>query len=111
MTTPSPDTVKARNDFLMKMYDQMYADINRNVLVVWQSVGSLIGALAVYALVEKDLISLDFATAFVVLLCGWSIAHLYEATYWYNRNLAIIANIEKQFLLKTGLARHPLLFR
>ncbi len=52
---------------------------------------------------KRTSFSLDFATAFVVLLCGWSIAHLYEATYWYNRNLAIIANIEKQFLLKQDL--------
>jgi hypothetical protein len=97
------ELAKARNDFLMKMYDQMYADINRNVLVVWQSIGVLVGALAVYALVEKQVIPLDFATTFVLLICGWSVAHLYEATYWYNRNLAIIANIERQFLTTNDL--------
>src|SRR5829696_2585314 len=26
------------------------------------------------------------------------IAHVYDAGYWYNRNLVIIANIERQFL-------------
>jgi len=97
------DQAKARAEFLMKMYDQMYADINRNVLVVWQSIGVLVGALAVYALVEKQVIPLEFATSFVLLICGWSVAHLYEATYWYNRNLAIIANIERQFLTTNDL--------
>lgn len=105
MTEPlnQAELAKARNEFLMKMYDQMYSDINRNVLVVWQSIGVLVGALAVYALVEKQVIPLDFATSFVLLICGWSVAHLYEATYWYNRNLAIIANIERQFLTTNDL--------
>src|SRR5436190_17814795 len=97
------EPAKARNEFLMKMYDQMFADINRNVLVVWQTVGVLVGAFAVFALVEKAILSLDFATTFVVLISGWSVAHLYEATYWYNRNLAIIANIERQFLTARDL--------
>jgi hypothetical protein len=97
------ERAKARNDFLMKMYDQMCAEINRNVLVVWQSIGVLVGVLAVYALVEKQVIPLDFATAFVLLVCGWSVAHIYEETYWYNRNLAIVANIERQFLTTNDL--------
>jgi hypothetical protein len=73
------------------------------VLVVWQSIGVLVGALAVFALVEKGILSLDFATTFVILISSWSVAHLYEATYWYNRNLAIIANIERQFLTALDL--------
>lgn len=28
---------------------------------------------------------------------------MYDASYWYNRNLAIIANIERQFLKKEDL--------
>ncbi len=103
-TDDSPtNEAKRRDEFLMKMYDQMFNDINRNVLVVWQSVGVLVGTLAVFALVEKGIVTLDFATTFVVLISGWSVAHLYEATYWYNRNLAIIANIERQFLRQHDL--------
>ena len=26
----------------------------------------------------------------------WLLAHVFEASYWYNRNLVIIANIERQ---------------
>ena len=87
-----------RQEFLFKMYDQMFADINRHILVVWQSVGVLLGGVALFALVEKQVITLDFACAIFVILGGWSIAHSLEAGYWYNRNLAIIANIERQFL-------------
>jgi hypothetical protein len=87
-----------RKEFLGKMYDQMFNDINTHILVVWQSVGVVIGAFAVFALVEKNIIPIDFACTLMILLSAWLIANLYDASYWYNRNLAIIANIERQFL-------------
>src|SRR5215469_16920547 len=87
----------------MRMYDQMFNDINTHILVVWQSVGVVVGAFAVFALVEKDIIPTDYACSLMVLLSAWLIAHLYDASYWYNRNLVIIANIERQFLGKTDL--------
>jgi hypothetical protein len=92
-----------RKEFLIKMYDQMFNDINTHILVVWQSVGVVIGAFAVFSLVEKNIIPTDFAVSLMVLLCAWLIAHLYDASYWYNRNLVIIANIERQFLNKSDL--------
>ncbi|WPO00694.1 hypothetical protein [Pseudomonas sp. MUP55] len=90
----------SREDLLLKMYDQMFNDINRHILVVWQSVGVLIGAFAVFALVEKNVVSIDFAVCIVLLLALWLMAHLFDAAYWYNRNLVIIANIERQFLVE-----------
>ena len=92
-----------RDEFLLAMYNQLLNDINRHIMVVWQSVGVLVGAFAILALVEKNLISLDLAVAIVVLLCGWLCAHLIDAGYWYNRNLVMIANIERQFLLESDL--------
>src|SRR3546814_2866580 len=44
-------------------------------------------------------ISLDVAASLIILLCAWLYAHMLDAAYWYNRNLVIIANIERQFLL------------
>jgi hypothetical protein len=93
-----------RKEFLIKMYDQMFNDINTHILVVWQSVGVVIGAFAVFSLVEKNIIPTDFAVSLMILLCAWLIAHLYDASYWYNRNLVIIANIERQFLKKSDLS-------
>lgn len=95
--------VDDRRELLLRMYDQMFNDINRHIMVVWQSVGVLVGAFAIFALTEKQLISLDVASALIVLIAGWSLAHHLDASYWYNRNLAIIANIEKQFLVETDL--------
>lgn len=93
----------SREDLLLKMYDQMFNDINRHIMVVWQSVGVLVGAFAVFALVEKNVVPLDFAVCIVLLLALWLMAHLFDAAYWYNRNLVIIANIERQFLSKDDL--------
>jgi len=94
-----------RKQFLLHMYDQMFNDINTHIIVVWQSVGTLVGAVALFALVEKEILPLDLASTVFVFVCGWLIAHLYDASYWYNRNLAIIANIERQFLVQDDL-RH-----
>jgi hypothetical protein len=92
-----------RQEFLLEMYRQMFNDINRHIMVVWQSVGVVVGAFAIFALVEKDVISLDIATAIMILLSAWLFAHLIDSGYWYNRNLAIIANIERQFLSQGDL--------
>jgi hypothetical protein len=97
-TTESP-----RQKLLLQMYDQMFNDINRHIMVVWQSVGVLVGAFAIFALAEKQVVSIDVAAALIILIAGWQLAHLYDAGYWYNRNLAIIANIERQFLGKSDL--------
>jgi hypothetical protein len=92
-----------RKEFLVHMYNQMFNDINRHIMVVWQSIGVLIGAFAIFALVEKNIVSLDVAVSMIVLLTAWLAAHLFDASYWYNRNLVIIANIERQFLAKEDL--------
>lgn len=92
-----------RKTFLMEMYRQMFADINRQMTVVWQAVSVLVGAFALLALVEKNIIPLDIAISLIVILAAWMYAHMLDGGYWYNRNLVIIANIERQFLLPSDL--------
>lgn len=92
-----------RDEFLLEMYRQMFNDINRNILVIWQSVSVFVGAIAIFALTEKNIISFDIATCIMILLCFWLFCNLLESSYWYNRNLVIIANIERQFLVKEDL--------
>jgi hypothetical protein len=93
----------SRPEFLIAMYNQMMNDINRHIVVVWQSVGVLLGAFAVFALVEKHVISIDIASTLILILCIGMLAHVYDASYWYNRNLVIIANIERLFLRQSDL--------
>ncbi|WP_144295934.1 hypothetical protein [Ancylobacter novellus] len=78
-------------------------DINRHIVVVWQSLTTLVGAFATWSLVEKNIISLDIAVALIMLIAIWVIENAYDSAYWYNRNLVIIANIERQFLKQTDL--------
>jgi len=92
-----------RQELLLRMYDQLFNDINRHILTIWQSISVSIGAFAVFALVEKNIISMDLASSIIVLLSAWLISHLFDSAYWYNRNLTMIANIERQFLLKEDL--------
>jgi hypothetical protein len=96
---------EARKQLLLKMYDQMFNDINRHILVVWQALGVVIGAFAIFSLTEKNVLPLDIAVALIVLLCGWMLAQLYDSAYWYNRNLVIIANIEREMLQEEDLTR------
>ncbi len=98
-----PTSPEERVTFLGKMYDQLLNDINTHILVVWQSVATLVAAFAVLALVEKAVLPLDVAATIIILVALWLLCHVEDAAYWYNRNLVMIANIERQFLLQTDL--------
>lgn len=97
------DALTRRDHFLIAMYNQLMGDINRHIIVVWQSVGALFGTIVLFSLIEKNVISYDWAAALALLLVIWVIAHVYDAGYWYNRNLCMIANIERQFLKVSDL--------
>lgn len=92
-----------RKEFLIQMYNQLYNDINRHILVSWQSIVVLTTSLVALVLQEKAFIPMWLSTTIILVIIGWFIAHLYDSSYWYNRNLVIIANIEKQFLEQDDL--------
>lgn len=97
-----------RETFLLQMYQQMWNNINRHILIVWQSVGVLGGAFAVSALVEKQILSFNWAATILILASAWQCAHSIDASNWYNRNIAIISNIERQFLTQEDSVKiHP----
>ncbi|TNF67266.1 MAG: hypothetical protein EP298_07395 [Gammaproteobacteria bacterium] len=94
----------ARNEFLMRMYDQMFNDINRHIMVVWQPIIMLGGTIAALILQGKNILPISISTTMIILVVAWVIAHVYDSSFWYNRNLAIISNIEKQFLHKDDVS-------
>ena len=90
-----------RDDFLKQMYSEMWGNINRHLTVTWQAVGVLAGGFAVFfGLAERQAIPIDIAAALMVLIAAWQLCHVYDANTWFNRNLGIISNIERQFLTK-----------
>lgn len=107
--TPKPTDMSApRTEFLIEMYRQTSNHLNRHVLLLWQSVALLGGAYAAFAFQEKNVISIHLATAIALLLCGWFCANVFDAYAWFDRNLVIIANIERLFLDKQDAALvHP----
>lgn len=98
MAANGAPTVDRRDTFLLQMYREVWNNINRHLTVVWQSAGVLAGSFAIMALVERLVISIDLASALLVLIAAWLVAHTYDANAWFNRNLVIAANIERQFL-------------
>jgi hypothetical protein len=95
----SPDEEpQARKELLLSMYAQMWGNVNRHITVVWQTITTLIGSVALLGLTEKGVIGLDMATSVAVVVATWLIAHTYDASAWFNRNINIISRIESQFL-------------
>lgn len=88
-----------RSDFLLRMYEQMFRDIAQAYTVVWQSAATVFASFAAIALAANGIIPLDIAVSVVLLVLAWFRLNVIECAYWYNRNLCIIANIEKQFLI------------
>ena len=87
-----------RKTFLISMYDQLCHEMDRHIKIIWQIVGVLLSTFAIFALVEKNIISIDIAASILIAVCGLAIAIIIESNFWYNRNLVIVANIERQFL-------------
>jgi hypothetical protein len=92
---------KYRVEFLLRLYDQLWNSINVRITGIWQCTGVLAGALVVLSLSEKDIIPMDVGASVIVLLTGWLLWNVQDASFWYNRNLCIVANIEKQMLEKS----------
>lgn len=97
-----------RKELIINLYNQLWNSINVRTTAIWKSVGLFTGAFAVLALTGNDIISLDIASSLIIMICGWYLANIIDASFWYNRNLVIIANIEKEFFQKDDLKKiHP----
>ncbi len=67
--TNGTETKSLRPQFLIEIYKEMMADINRHIMVVWQSVGVVLGSFAIMGLVEKRVVSLDYASSLLLIVC------------------------------------------
>lgn len=94
-----------RPEFLLQMYRELHEDITRHIMVVWQPIAVVFGSLALVFVESKTSIAIDYTTALAVVLVGWLLGTLYDSSYWYNRNLAMVTNLERLFLRREDL-RH-----
>lgn len=91
---------KSEEKFLIHVYDQMFATINRIHNNIWEmivAIGGGVGVLKIY-------FECGYNHTFVFAIVGYITAlssilmRLYDLNYWCNRNLFIIKNIEDRFL-------------
>ncbi|MGQ3890158.1 hypothetical protein ACQUW5_14155 [Legionella sp. CNM-1927-20] len=90
--------MNSRNEFLINMYNQMFNDIDRHITLTWQPLITILSAISIIFLQEKLIIPSFLAVSFLIIILTWFIAHILDAGSWYNRNLVIISNIERQLL-------------
>jgi len=95
---------EAHDQFLIEMYKQLMNEIGQHIIVVWQSIGIVFGSFAITGLAEKEIIPIDWAISILLAICLWSVVLTIDSSYWYNRNLCIISNIEKYFLTQDDLS-------
>lgn len=95
---PTGTSYEKRPEFLIAMYEQLMADINRHIVVVWQMVGVVGAAIAGLVVAEKEGVPTAYAVILTLLVISWVIEHLHDSNFWYNRNLVMITNIERVFL-------------
>jgi hypothetical protein len=99
---------QARNDFLINMYNQAFNNINRHIVIVWQTISILAASFVSILLSEKYDISIWISSILLIVYIVWMISHIIDAEHWFKRNLHIITNIEKNFLTKNDLVLvHP----
>ncbi|MEW2919356.1 hypothetical protein AB1A64_19975 [Ruegeria sp. ANG10] len=101
--SPTAAVKGKRPEFLIAMYQQLMADINRHIMVVWQSVATVAGSLLFISLSEKGELDTEYAVTLILIVAFWQLMHIVDSSYWYNRNLAMIANIERLFLFQSDL--------
>ena len=100
-----------RQQFLMKMYDQMWNNTTRHITLIWQPIIVIFATIGAIIAAEVRGLNFDAISIFitlVVLVIGWFLAHVHDSSGWVNRNLVIISNIEKQFLVADDVKEiHP----
>lgn len=97
-----------RYNFLIAMYNQLWGNINRHINLIWQPIALLITIFGLLFLSKDGTIDFNLSVSLIIIFVGWFIAHVYDSSHWYNRNLIIISNIEKQFLRKSDVEYiHP----
>ena len=100
---PAGTAYNRRPDFLIAMYEQLMADINRHIVVVWQMVGVVGAAIAGLVIAEKQGVPTAYAVILTLLVISWVVEHLHDSNFWYNRNLVMITNIERVFLTQNDV--------
>lgn len=97
-------TSEARKEFLLEIYRQASAHLSRHVGGTWQTIGAVGAAVAVVSLDKNEPLN-DYAASLVIGLSGWLCATALDGNNWLNRNIAIMRNVEREFLTLSDVIR------
>ena len=92
------ESKQSDKDFLLHMYDQLWSNINRHILTVWQSIAAIGAIISIFVFSDKFILGLDIAISFIFVLAAWLISHVYDAQSWFDRNIAFVQKIERDFI-------------
>ena len=71
-TSPPDGTAYDRRpDFLLAMYEQLMADINRHIVVVWQMVSVVGAAIVGLVVADKEGVPTAYATIVALVVIAW----------------------------------------
>ena len=96
MDNNKDDKAQTKNEFMMRMYDQMFSTIDRSYKNIWEMILAIGCGIGVLQLEGKTFF--DVAVIGYIIGLFWILIRLIDTNHWYNRNLFIIHEIENQLL-------------
>jgi len=94
-----------REQFLLHLYDQLWASIDRATGGLWQYLALYGGIVGVHWGAGKGDIAPTLAANLSIVAAFWGINIAINAGKWFERNRMMIINIEKQFLQRDDLGK------
>jgi len=94
-----------RDEFLLRLYDNLWDSIDRVEAGMWQFIGLYAAAFGLVVLAVRGELPKEVSGVFGTIISLWGINVAINAGKWFNRNLLFVVNIEKQFLHPEDLGR------
>lgn len=94
----SEDDSSSRNEFLLRMYDQLWQSVQRVEGGIWSFVAAFAAIAVSFAAGFQGSVSIFYASIFSIIISFWGMNLSIVSSRWFNRNLIQISNVEKKFL-------------
>lgn len=83
-----------RHDFILHYYNMAVKDLDRHLLIGWQTIAVVAGAAASLSLGYKGDLPVPIAVVVTVVVLCWGMLNIIDANFWALRAIAFLANVE-----------------